>query len=854
MPPDPKKNTGQTDLKKIQNIIKELSTQADELNEIDILNLLETERNANEKAKKSLEELIAEADQLLEHQETELQDEDLSQQEIEEINIKYEEFEKDQLEGLLTNKELEEFVQAYNNLQSELVTLKENDLINKNQITSFKDLICEIGTLKLLYEESIQKLQQQIKDLIVNNEEKYTQLKAQYDNLVKQLNNKILTAKSLEQKPTVIFENQLPDKHLENPITQSEESDMKGNLINFGSESEELPINTLKNPELPDSGFSGDSSGSSGTSSPSITPPPEDNLFYEASAHSTRMSLTDEFDPLLSNSHREVFEEERSPSTTFADGHMPITQQAQDPSGIGTALALKKLQNNDSLTEADLKNLDPVLQYTDNEDEFSLALQAIYQPSTPIKVSRELFIKTRSQLRKNTLNIIEEIYPYSNEIDEIESINVVNGKAWLKIIYQLISGNSNDLKLTNTAKKELAEKLHLSPLELAAVTHKSIAELEHELKDLNKLYLKSTVANYQQFSKIEENLLNYPVLADTEAFKANLNIKLSNEYPENNPSLEIDSPQTKNLLHVMSCHTKNDMSKWNLFNGGLIDKIFADPQLNLTNAEFSESDIKKIIGSALQLLSSHHDLKDTLSKRKQWEDFFKLAYATVEEVANFGQEIEDRITILEVMQDIKASEGSDFVYLPKDCKVIDNSETLTGACVRASGNIFQRRDELKVNETITYKQKLADEKHQIWSVTQSDKTTLEYRTPGKSNAWYKDFGATPEEVAFTQMIDAVNSFKSSKAKIIHFSFDGCSKDLEKKYRLFIRAYNKLNLGPKLHCKNNDTITMDADIIEEETVKVKNKLTLYNIELTIADKQLNNMGKDNTINSSRSRGL
>jgi hypothetical protein len=576
------------------------------------------------------------------------------------------------------------------------------------------------------------------------------------------------------------------------------------------------------NPELSNSALSKDSGRSSEISSPSTTPSPE------------------------------------SSTCSYESFNLPPSNLTSEEEGL--------IQNSNLLTEDDIKSLNSILQYMD-EDVSLLTLPAI-NPTDSSGVNWSSFAEARHQSRTNALDTLKKRYQASYKVIdtvEAEEINALNGKSWLEKKYQLITNQSIDLKL-NAAKKELTKILPpLSPLELAAVTHKSIGELDNELNNLTRSYLKSMVVTGKKFEKIEEILLSYPALADTEAFKTNLNTQLSKV----NPALQLeDTPRTKNLLHVMDSHLKEDMSKWNLFFFGnkdneLVEKIFADSQLTLQNTALirndliMESDIKKIIGAALQTLKDCHDLNGTLQKRNQWKESLRSTFAeNKKDIAIFREEIVDRISILKAMREIKSSEESGFlVYLPKDCEVIDNhAEPLSGACFKVSGTIFQKRDELELNQTITYKQKLPNNKHQIWSVTRSTQDSLEYQTPGKSNAWYKDFGTTPEEIAFTQMIDAVNSFKESKTQIIHFSFDGCSKDLEKKYRLFIRAYNELNQGPTLYCKENNTITMESDKIEKEKIKIQHKLTLYNNEVTMSNEKLDDLAINNSTTRRCSRGL
>ena len=126
--------------------------------------------------------------------------------------------------------------------------------------------------------------------------------------------------------------------------------------------------------------------------------------------------------------------------------------------------------------------------------------------------------------------------------------------------------------------------------------------------------------------------------------------------------------------------------------------------------------------------------------------------------------------------------------------------------------------------------------------------SLGYRT--EKGAWYRQPSeAMQKEVTFTQMIDAVNSFKDNKE--IYFNFGPtCSQAAEVKYRLFISAYNELRQesgeGPHLRCWPNVKLRMPTTAavtaVKEE---IKHKLALYAHERVAIDKNLSTY--------SRSRG-
>ena len=109
-----------------------------------------------------------------------------------------------------------------------------------------------------------------------------------------------------------------------------------------------------------------------------------------------------------------------------------------------------------------------------------------------------------------------------------------------------------------------------------------------------------------------------------------------------------------------------------------------------------------------------------------------------------------------------------------------------------------------------------------------------------------------QELAFSQMIDALNSFKNSK--IIYFCFSPhCPKAAEKQYRLFISAYKGLlqesgKKAPLLYCSpNGKKLEIKKSEIAAAQAEIKEKLDLYAGEPKAAYEDLR------TFQSSRHRG-
>ncbi|MES2141549.1 MAG: hypothetical protein V4471_01500 [Pseudomonadota bacterium] len=512
--------------------------------------------------------------------------------------------------------------------------------------------------------------------------------------------------------------------------------------------------------------------------------------------------------------------------------------------------------------------------HTGKQEEFSLALQAvcaisqeeanIFHSSNPFEVVSQ-FNDLRKKLRTdafdpNTVNITEQ------------DINTLEAKPWLNKKLQQITHRTIDIELTPEEKsrvtKLVQKEFPLSELSLPAITLKSPTELQEEVTKLKQFELKLINQSYQEFSKIESALPHYPSLIEErnddatsesgdsgiedesnfQRFHNTLNDKLPTD-------LTISEPQTNTLIDTISKRIETGFRKWRLFvDSKLISAIVAD--LNREEAFSDHPNKKELVSKAINVLVEEHQLGKTLKERDEWQKSIKIHYAAKEEIDALRMKVRDRIKYIEAMQlkkdaynaeDVeKASEsrtgktssnGGEIdkstlgqplpVYLPNDCRVINNDSELAQQTPNftVTGELFQRRDTLEKNEAITYEQNLGDKKQQ-WSVTRTPNNALDYKTKWEHR--WNPKSVTTKEVAFTQMIDAVQSFKSSK--IINFNFSNCTKSTEKKYRIFIRAYRELGIGPTLRCPISNNLTMKTAEIDEAKAAIIKHLNLQNTEI------------------------
>ncbi len=579
-----------------------------------------------------------------------------------------------------------------------------------------------------------------------------------------------------------------------------------------------------------------------------------------------------------------------------------VIKNSDDPNTL-----LSKIFANDPLSDTELQALlqaRPSLQYANNKEDFSLALSAIY-PSADYPaaiylddctVPNELFIRARRLLRHQALDAIKHQYPEALGDVDAEDIDTLAAMPWLAAKCRLISGKSITLELGTTEQESFNRQshrlFHLSELNLAAVTHKSITQLKKELEKLATLKLKLVTQAQQHLVEIESTLLDYPKLIDLEDFEADLNAALTglSFSDENHTVFQVDTGQAQVLLQGIDrhiAHLDNDWglfkfnapqtrtatgvnalsqglhqrvapykNKWNLLLlNPLIEKIYTDikPTLTLT-PNLSESKAKNLIVTAINLLRSCHQLKEKLAERAEWSKRVTHRYALLEKNKICRDEIAHRINILEEMKTEKgalltnnnpiAISTPGPVYLPSHCHDLNNPAPTQD--LQIEGKKFNRRDALDIGQTITYRQHLEGEKQpQEWSITRRGEHSLGYHT---KKTWYrKPSEAMQKEVTFTQMIDAVNSFKDNKE--ITFTFGPtCSQAAEIKYRLFISAYSQLQQesgeSPRLRCRPNVKLKMPTEAaVTAAKEEIKHKLALYAHERVAIHKDLSTCSRN-----------
>ncbi|MFM2321903.1 MAG: hypothetical protein RLZZ225_56 [Pseudomonadota bacterium] len=540
---------------------------------------------------------------------------------------------------------------------------------------------------------------------------------------------------------------------------------------------------------------------------------------------------------------------------------------------------VKQINSGEMLSEEQLQSLSPTLQYTNNPEDFSLALQRIYPKdfTSPFQVSDEVFEQARFVLRKQALETIKKQCsdPAIDKIDD-STIRSLEAKAWLEKKHQLITGTVIDVKLTKPEQLEInhafAKLFPLSTLEHAAVTAKSSAELEKELKNLNNIQLELSAQTYdKQFQEIENTLLTYStsvlINPGSEAF-SNFIQEVSNVSVYGEHSFHLNNESAKALLNSITQHIENGVNKWyplsDSANAELRNKVTKDTEqvLASVNPRLTSEDIKLLIATAINAFKRCR-LAD---KKKFWQESINLHYAMTEKIANLRYSVRERITVINAMKWIKETLRSDskteetnrdtspgIVYLPRDCRRISHSEELNlpeqPNVFQAAGDLFYRRDTLDIDEKFTYRQSVDGRDHE-WSVTRSKESCLEYRTKGESNAFYKPFAKTDEKIIFTQMMDAINSFNKSKTMYINFA--NCSKATEIKYRLFIRVWNELGKGPFIFCPANSKLKLHDKNIDHDTMKkaIKAKLSLYTDEVQNTLNELNSDSIEKIIDASR----
>ncbi len=534
---------------------------------------------------------------------------------------------------------------------------------------------------------------------------------------------------------------------------------------------------------------------------------------------------------------------------------------------------LEKINHDKDLSSDETAKLPAELQYADTLEEFVSGLRVKYpnlSSSYKNKINEDTFKQLRLILRKNALNAFPSAAFEDKEILDLDA------KLWLEKKLQQITNKSISLKLDEKAQKDLDNNFQkyfrLSPLEDMSITHKSIDELKNELKKLNNFKLKTATELTKVFSEIESKLPEYPHLITQDgSFQANLNSTLPDNFPKLSDAHKypmLSTSQIQILLDKINQHDVSRWSRWCLLNSSnkivqeIADNIISDS----TNPFESSTDIQRIVSNSLTILKEFHGLKGTLEKRSYWDSEIQQRYALTQKLkssSHFNQMVEDRISKLEEMLDLKENDADEnvkalpkAVYLPNKCRVIpnfqfDSSEDPEEYHLQVDN--FYKQDALKVGKTITFSQKLANEDECKWSATLNTDKCLSFKTQKKRFRSEKSY---LQEVSFAQMIYSVNSFKDAKTCTLNFG--NCSQNMKERLYLFAKAYNELRLEdnelqkrPKINCNIKNSPNLDKAKIAVVKEEIKAQLNLHSNELEDISTKL----KDDTMRHQiiRSRG-
>jgi chromosome segregation ATPase len=532
---------------------------------------------------------------------------------------------------------------------------------------------------------------------------------------------------------------------------------------------------------------------------------------------------------------------------------------------------LQKINGSQDLSEDEIQKLPSELQYANSAKDISLALQAKYPNLVNPKISEDYntFKKLRLKLREKALVAIDQ----TPSPETIYEINNCDAKAWLEKKLHIVTDKSIVLNLGNKQQdgldKKFKQSFPFSDLNEAAITSKDLNQLSDSLEALHGAKVQVAAQLYATFSKIETELTTYPKLIDDiNVFSHYLNLKLANafiqtenKWPVNNDKWKVNEQETTIILAEINKRLESDTSKWNLFNGAnqrlteeIAQAIYVD--LNASNNNrFNELETKQLVGNTLKLLYQYPHVKDTLNKREQWKTNIQWLYALTEKLGSFSQAIEERIAKLESLQTLqKAGENQSSttvktmpgpVHIP--INYLDNSlPNFT-----AAGEVFSKQGQLTPGETRTFSQPLRNGERREWSVTRYD-DSLAYKTQKpwsdisnnakdffsnkmtyvKQNSWVQTNYS--DEISFSQMIHAVNSFKESSVCTITIPKQ-CDKNMQRKLHLFKLAYNELHhtgqvKGPLLLCNTNESIKINKAEISVEIDRIKKELNLHNEEL------------------------
>ncbi|WP_342219705.1 hypothetical protein [Rickettsiella endosymbiont of Miltochrista miniata] len=536
---------------------------------------------------------------------------------------------------------------------------------------------------------------------------------------------------------------------------------------------------------------------------------------------------------------------------------------------IFIARILEKINNGQALSEEEIQKIPSELQYADTPEDFALGLTANYHHLKSFPISKDVFDKSVLILRKNALSTINQTLINNDELVDLSA------EAWLEKKLALVTDKSIALELNKKQQKDLDNKFYklfpLSPLEPMAVTHKTVEELTNELEKLHDLKIKAAARLYKTFSEIEIKLKEYPNLIDekdAEIFKANLNnsLPLIFSIRDVNGRPNVNDAQINIILEKINYRLENDSSKWNWLNNKLTEEITNDILADNANqfGVANKDAIQMLVSNTFEILRKFHDLQDTLNKREKWKTDIKSLYAFTEKLrpnSQFSEEIEKREDILEDILALKQADAEEQtfvipkgVYIPNKCRIIPNFQSDPSDTYQfdVQANIFYKQKALAPNETVTFAQKLENEKICKWSATHSADKCLTYKIEKK---FFRRKKSYMQEISFAQMIHSVNSFKNAKTCTLNFG--NCSDAMKEKLYLFAHAYNELRRdngpqkGPRIMCHMKNPPDMDKDKIAKAKEEIKTKLNLHGEELADTSEKL----KDDTISHKiiRSRG-
>lgn len=556
-----------------------------------------------------------------------------------------------------------------------------------------------------------------------------------------------------------------------------------------------------------------------------------------------------------------------------------------------------KINNNSALLDTDRQKL-PIdallpedekqkisleLQYANSIRDFDLGLKAKY-PHLPSnyqsKINDNNFKQLRLIARKKALTDSKLALPEDKDLIDL------NAEKWLEKKLRIVTDKSIPLKLEKQQQRELDTKFYklfsLPPLEEMAVTNKSVDELTKELKRLHDLKVGTTVTLYKRFSEIETKLKEYPNLIDDHdiaGFRYKLSINLSNLSIDRNGRPNLNDAQIKALLDKVNHRLDSDVSKWNfLDNNKLVKEIANDILADDANQFGTDKEaVQVLVTNSLKILYDFYNLKHTIEERKKWKTNIQQLYASTEKLLAFreSEEIEDRVIMLEEMRDLKKADPEEIgkiipkgVYLPNKCRIIPNFQfDPADTCqvdIRAGG--FYKLDGLKVGQTITFAQELANEGVCKWSTTlstvrasssapssvEADGYQLSYIADKK---FFRREKSYIEELALSYILHSANSFEN--AKNCSVSTPNCSQNMKEILYFTVCAYNELRhentefkTMPKMryYIKNPPDMSKAKHIAIKDRIKAK--LNFNAVELAEITKKLSD---DTTSHRICSRG-